>query len=105
MTDPTPAPELSPGEQAEVDRFGIHTPLDNAEPGSIWRITGNYRGNNGDMFHDCLAIVIEPAIHGTDETVLSMLPPLGWGPMQDRIIAPDQVTWSRLVITDPWADR
>ena len=49
----------------------------NAEPASIWRITGSYRSSG--TFHDCLAIVLDPAIHGTDEIVFAMLPPLGWG--------------------------
>lgn len=75
-----------------------------AEPSSIWRITGNYN-DRGDSFHDCLAIVLDPAIHGTDETCFSMLPPLGWGAgMQDKVISPEQISWAQLVVEDPWGD-
>lgn len=74
-----------------------------AEPHSIWRITGNYRTSG--TFHDCLAIVLDPALHGTDETVFAMLPPLGWGGgMDDKVISPEQITNACLVIADPWAD-
>lgn len=78
-------------------------PWHSAEPLSIWRITGSYRANGG--FEDCLAIVIDPAIHGTEETVFAMLPPLGWGAgMDEKVIVPEQISWARLVVVDPWAD-
>lgn len=74
----------------------------NAEPASIWRITGSYRSSG--TFHDCLAIVLDPAIHGTDEIVFAMLPPLGWGGgMDDKVITPEQITWAVLVVEDPWS--
>lgn len=75
----------------------------NAAPGSIWRITGHYRHQG--TFSDCLAIVLDPALHGTEETVFAMLPPLGWGGgMDDKVISPDQIIAAHLVVADPWAD-
>lgn len=74
-----------------------------AVPGSIWRITGTYRTDGS--FTDCLAIVLNPSIHGTDETVFSMLPPLAWFGESNRLILPEQIASAVLVIEDPWEDQ
>lgn len=63
---------------------------------SIWRVSGNYP--NGGTFTDCLATVLPGFTHGTDETLLQLLPPL------HDLIAPENVTTAQLVIEDPWAD-
>lgn len=73
--------------------------LSTAEPGSIWRITGRYR-NNGGTFTDCLATVIDPSIHGTDEVLLAMLPPLSSVP--HGLVNPDQIDSAVLIVQDPF---
>jgi hypothetical protein len=82
--------------------MATETNLENAPEHSIWRITGRYRGSAG-TFTDCLAIVLPEFVHGTDETALAMLPPLG-GTGAPDVVTPADITWAQLVVLDPWAD-
>ncbi len=76
--------------------------IEGAPDHSIWRITGQYRVSGA--FEDCLATVLPQYVHGTDETALVMLPPLGGigGKGMDVVITPEQITWAQLVVEDPW---